>query len=204
VLDHPVLPEWALGSTYGGIPASSRRPRSCGRVRRRARRPWRPALAVDSGAAADWLPPGRRLRRLAAGRHGFAGSCADVAHAAAARRPERLAVTLDTGLVDSARPAATGEITSPPSVYVSVVLSDSNGLHRFDGGDVALSSASGVATIELTSTVVGATYGGLPALTRGDRDRVSAPAPSQLDGTIELKAWRRARRRAVATGSQSI
>ena len=191
VLDHPVLPEWALGSTYGGIPgvqsASSvvREGFDVGRDVRGGQ-----LLAVDSGAAAG-------LASLPAG--AFDGSPQDAMASLEAAptspmlplpgRPERLAVTLDTGLVDSgAAGLPTGEITSPPSVYVSVVLSDSNGLHRFDGGDVALSSASGVATIELTSTVVGATYRpAYPLSLEAIEIEVSAPAPSQLDGTIELK-----------------
>ena len=200
VLDHPVLPEWALGPTYGGIPgvesAASvvREGFDVGRDVRSGQ-----FLAVDAGATAG-------LASFAPG--AFDGSpqaaMASLEAAPAAPmlplpgRPERLAVTLATGLVDSGtagRP--TDQNASPPSVYVSAVLSDSNGLHRFDGGSVQLSTASGVATIDLAATVGGATYRpAYPLSLEAIEIEVGAPSPSQLNGTVELRGL-------AASGSSS-
>ncbi len=190
VAGYPALPDWALGTAYAAIPGVT----AADPVVREAFDVGRDVaggelLAVDPGMTADLasIPEGAFSSSSADALAGLAAS-PKAAMAALPGRPARLAVTLDTALADA---GAAGRPPDPASssaaIDISVVIADANGLHRFDGGDVALAATPARVAIGLTTSADGTIYRpAYPLLLESVEIELIAPNLSQLGGTIEL------------------
>jgi hypothetical protein len=195
VTDHPILPEWALGAAYTTIPGV----RSASPVIRVPLTVGRDVsnglfLAVDPAATAG-------LASFPAGT--FSGSPSEALAGLNQSpgstpleipgRPTRLAVTVDTALVDNqAGTVLDGQAVAGPSaayVRAAVVVADAHGLHRFEGGQAGLSAGSVRLTIDLTATVGGTLYvPSYPLRLEAVELELTDPNYGQISGNVELKA----------------